>query len=193
MGRVPDNIVISPGPGRPDVVADFGMCTQALREAIHIPVLGVCLGYEGLGIAHGAKVVRAREPMHGRLSPIFHDEDPLFRGVPQGASVVRYHSLVVDRATLPAGGPLKATAWTGEGVLMAMRHTQYPHWGVQFHPESVGTEHGSDIVRNFRDLTVRWRQTRGSARGKRGVRASGTVPNGGVTRIGGPGMANQSD
>ena len=193
MGRVPDNIVISPGPGRPDVVADFGMCAQALREAVHIPVLGVCLGYEGLGIEHGAKVVHAREPMHGRLSPIFHDEDPLFRGVPQGASVVRYHSLVVDRATLPAGGPLKATAWTGDGVLMAMRHTEYPHWGVQFHPESVGTEHGSDIVRNFRDLTVDWRRARGSGRGEGGAGTGRTVPNGGATRIGGPGMADQSD
>ncbi|CAN0302099.1 unnamed protein product [Laminaria digitata] len=194
MGRVPDNIVISPGPGRPDVAADFGMCAQALREAIHIPVLGVCLGYEGLAIAYGAEVVRAREPMHGRLSPIFHDEDPLFQGVPQGASVVRYHSLVVDRATLPAGGPLKATAWTGDGVLMAMRHTEYPHWGVQFHPESVGTEHGSDIVRNFRDLTIDWRRARGgSARGEGGVGASRAVPSGGAARIRGPGMVIQSD
>lgn len=175
------------------MVADFGMCAQALREAIHIPVLGVCLGYEGLGMEHGAKVVHAREPMHGRLSPIFHDEDPLFRGVPQGASVVRYHSLVVDRATLPAGGPLKATAWTGDGVLMAMRHTEYPHWGVQFHPESVGTEHGSDIVGNFRDLTVDWRRARGSGRREGDARASRTVPNGGATRIGGPGMAGLSD
>ncbi|CAN0044094.1 unnamed protein product, partial [Hapterophycus canaliculatus] len=155
MGRVPDNIVISPGPGRPDVPEDFGMCAQALREAVDIPILGVCLGHEGLGIEHGASVTHAAEPMHGRLSPIFHDEeDPLFRGVPQGSRVVRYHSLVVDRATLPADGPLKATAWTGDGALMAMRHEQRPHWGVQFHPESVGTRHGLDIVRNFRDLTV---------------------------------------
>lgn len=158
MGRVPDNIVISPGPGRPDVPEDFGMCAQALKEAVDIPILGVCLGHEGLGIEHGATVTHAAEPMHGRLSPIFHDdEDPLFRGVPQGSRVVRYHSLVVDRDTLPANGFLKATAWTGDGVLMAMRHKRRPHWGVQFHPESVGTRHGTDIVRNFRDLTVAWR------------------------------------
>eukprot|EP00752_Nemacystus_decipiens_P010219 g9106.t1 len=172
MGRAPDNIVISPGPGRPDVPEDFGMCAQALSEATDIPILGVCLGHEGLGIAHGARVVRAAEPMHGRLSPIYHDgEDALFRDVPQGSRVVRYHSLVVDRETLPAGAGagagasgvggggagLRATAWTGDGVLMAMKHEERPHWGVQFHPESVGTRHGSDIVRNFRDLTVAWR------------------------------------
>lgn len=158
MGRTPDNIVISPGPGRPDVPKDFGMCAQALREAADIPILGVCLGHEGLGIAHGARVTRAAEPMHGRLSSIFHDpEDALFVGVPQGSRVVRYHSLVVDRDTLPAGGALRATAWTEDGVLMAMRHEERPHWGVQFHPESVGTRHGPDMVRNFRDLTVTWR------------------------------------
>lgn len=161
MGCTPDNIVISPGPGRPDVPADFGMCAQALREATNIPILGVCLGHEGLGLAHRATVTRARKPMHGRFSPVFHDGDPLFRGVPQGARVVRYHSLVVDTASMPADGPLRATAWTGDGVLMAMRHVDYPHWGVQFHPESVGTRHGSDIVRNFRELTLGWRRTRG--------------------------------
>lgn len=174
MGRVPDNIVISPGPGRPDVPEDFGMCAQALKEAVDIPILGVCLGHEGLGIEHGATVTHAAEPMHGRLSPIFHDEeDPLFRGVPQGSRVVRYHSLVVDRGTLPADGRLEATAWTGDGVLMAMRHTQRPHWGVQFHPESVGTRHGSDIVRNFRDLTVAWRG--GATDAARGVGVGGGV------------------
>lgn len=172
MGCMPDNIVISPGPGRPDVRTDFGMCGQALQEATNIPILGVCLGHEGLGLAHGATVTRAREPMHGRISPIFHDGDPLFLGVPQGARVVRYHSLVVDTAAMPAGGPLRATAWTGDGVLMAMRHVEYPHWGVQFHPESVGTRHGSDIVRNFRDLTLGWRRTRGG----------GSRPNGAVGR-----------
>lgn len=168
MGRTPDNIVISPGPGRPDVPKDFGMCAQALREVADIPILGVCLGHEGLGIAHGATVSRAAEPMHGRLSPVFHDgEDALFRGIPQGSRVVRYHSLVVDWDTLPAAGALKATAWTEDGVLMAMRHEERPHWGVQFHPESVGTRHGPDVVRNFRDLTVAWRKT-ADARGRSG-------------------------
>lgn len=166
MGVTPDNIVISPGPGRPDVQADFGMCAQALREAVDVPILGVCLGHEGLGLAHGARVVRAREPMHGRLSPVFHDGDALFRGVPQGARVVRYHSLVVDPSSLPIGGPLRATAWTGDGELMALRHERYPHWGVQFHPESVGTRYGSDIMRNFRDVTLRWRR-RGGGQGTR--------------------------
>lgn len=176
MGRVPDNIVISPGPGRPDVPKDFGMCAQALSEAVDIPILGVCLGHEGLGLEHGATVARAPEPMHGRLSPVFHDgQDALFRGVPQGSRVVRYHSLVVDGDTLPAEGPLRATAWTGDGVLMAMRHEERPHWGVQFHPESVGTRHGSDIVRNFRDLTVAWRRGRGAAANGGGVGIGGGI------------------
>ncbi|CAM9625244.1 unnamed protein product [Ectocarpus sp. 12 AP-2014] len=176
MGRVPDNIVISPGPGRPDVPKDFGMCAQALSEAVDIPILGVCLGHEGLGLEHGAKVTRAPEPMHGRLSPVFHDgQDALFRGVPQGSRVVRYHSLVVDGDTLPAEGPLRATAWTGDGVLMAMRHEERPHWGVQFHPESVGTRHGSDIVRNFRDLTVAWHGGRGAAANGGGVGIGGAI------------------
>lgn len=192
MGRTPDNIVISPGPGRPDVPEDFGMCSQALSEATDIPILGVCLGHEGLGIAHGAKVTRAVEPMHGRLSPIFHDEDALFRGIPQGSRVVRYHSLVVDRDTLPVGGALKATAWTGDGVLMAMRHKEHPHWGVQFHPESVGTKHGSDIVQNFRDLTVAWhraaavRESSGDGGGGKGwsrEESSRNAPNSWAERV----------
>lgn len=167
MGRVPDNIVISPGPGRPDVPKDFGMCAQALREATDIPILGVCLGHEGLGVAHGARVCRAPEPMHGRLSPIFHGNDPLFQGVPQGTMVVRYHSLMVDGVggSFEAGGVLIPTAWTGDGVLMGMRHKDHPHWGVQFHPESVGTRYGPDIIRNFRDLTLKWLEKGGSRRG----------------------------
>lgn len=190
MGRMPDNIVISPGPGRPDVPTDFGMCAQALREATEVPILGVCLGHEGMGIAHGAKVIHACEPMHGRLSPIFHDGDLLFRGVPQGARVVRYHSLVVDAATMPARGPLKPTAWTGDGVLMAMRHNEYPHWGVQFHPESVGTRHGSDIMQNFRDVTVGWRRTHGQGTSKGGVRRRHTGALNGMVRNGCAGAVN---
>lgn len=170
MGRVPDNIVISPGPGRPDMPKDFGMCAQALREATNIPILGVCLGHEGLGVAHGARVCRAPEPMHGRLSPIFHGNDPLFQGVPQGTRVVRYHSLMVDGAggSLEAGGVLIPTAWTGDGVLMGMRHKDRPHYGVQFHPESVGTRYGPDIVRNFRDLTLEWLEEGGSRQRRNG-------------------------
>ncbi|CAM9098523.1 unnamed protein product [Discosporangium mesarthrocarpum] len=158
MGELPDNIVISPGPGRPDNPKDFGMCAQVLREAGEIPILAVCLGHEGLGLAHGMRVVPAAEPMHGRLSPILHSGDALFRGVPQGFQAVRYHSLVVEGDFLTKGdeGPLEPTAWTEDGVLMGMRHRSRPHWGLQFHPESVGTEFGSAIVANFRDITVEW-------------------------------------
>ncbi|CAM9185500.1 unnamed protein product [Choristocarpus tenellus] len=157
MGGGPDNIVISPGPGRPENPTDFGMCAQVLREAKMIPILGVCLGHEGLGLVHGAKVVHAAEPMHGRLSSILHNGDALFSGVPQGFQAVRYHSLVVEEGSLRGLGKLEATAWTDDGVLMAMRHKTHPHWGVQFHPESIGTDYGSSIIENFRDLTLSWK------------------------------------
>ena len=144
-----DNIVISPGPGTPENERDFGICRDALRFA-DVPVLGVCLGHQGLGVAFGASVRRAPQPMHGRRSEIFHDHSELFAGVPQGISVVRYHSLIVDR---PAPRPLEEVAWTADGILMALRHRTRPLWGVQFHPESIATEYGYTLLKNFVDIT----------------------------------------
>ncbi|CAM9552577.1 unnamed protein product, partial [Phaeothamnion confervicola] len=162
MGGPVDNIVLSPGPGRPERAADFGVCRAALLQEPDIPILGVCLGHEGLAHVHGARVVHAPEPMHGRRSRVFHDGGSLFRGVTQGFEVVRYHSLVVDPASLPA--MLVPTAWTPDGILMGLRHRDRPHWGVQFHPESIGTHHGTVIIGNFRDVTVQWRAGRGNKR-----------------------------
>ena len=144
-----DNIVISPGPGRPENPADFGVCLEAIVRA-EVPVLGVCLGHQGIGLAYGGSVVHAPTPMHGRLSEVYHDDSPLFAGIPQGFQVVRYHSFVVDE-DLPKC--LNSIAWTREGLVMGIAHESLPRWGVQFHPESIATEHGARILRNFRDLT----------------------------------------
>jgi para-aminobenzoate synthetase len=144
-----DNIVISPGPGRPERASDFGVCRQAIVSA-RVPVLGVCLGHQGLACFSGGSVVHAREVVHGRLSAVYHDATGLFAGIPQGFQAVRCHSLCVARA-LPAW--LAPIAWTDDGVLMGIAHRDRPLWGVQFHPESICTEHGRRLLENFRDLT----------------------------------------
>ncbi|MGC1852605.1 MAG: aminodeoxychorismate synthase component I [Solirubrobacterales bacterium] len=144
-----DNVVISPGPGRPERVEDFGVCAEAIRNCTR-PLLGVCLGHQGLGLAGGAAVVPAPEPVHGRLSAILHDDSPLFAGIPREFQAVRYHSLCVEQ---PLPDELRGIAWTSDGVLMAVEHQERPLWGVQFHPESICTEHGRRLLANFRDLS----------------------------------------
>jgi para-aminobenzoate synthetase len=150
-GQPYDNIVLSPGPGTPVRDEDFGICKQALLAA-EVPILGVCLGHQGIGHLYGGKVRHAPEPMHGRLSAVFHDGSELWQGVPQGFQAVRYHSLMVDNA-LPED--LERTAWTADEIMMGLRHRQLPLWGVQFHPESICTEHGERLLTNFRDLSRR--------------------------------------
>lgn len=143
-----DNVVISPGPGNPSEAEDFGICADVIRQA-RIPVLGVCLGHQGICHVHGARVVPAPEIFHGRESRVTHTGDVLFTGVPSPFAAIRYHSLAV--ADLP--DELEAIAWTEDGVLMGVRHRSRPLWGVQFHPESIGTVHGRRILRNFMRLT----------------------------------------
>jgi para-aminobenzoate synthetase len=145
-----DNIVVSPGPGSPDHEGDFGVCAEAIRDA-RVPVLGVCLGHQGMTWVHGGKVLPAPEVMHGRLSAVLHDGSPLFAGIPREFQAVRYHSLCVE-APLP--DELEAIARTSDGVVMAIAHRSRPQWGVQFHPESICTEYGRRLLANFRDLTA---------------------------------------
>ncbi|HEY4095436.1 MAG TPA: chorismate-binding protein, partial [Baekduia sp.] len=140
-----DAIVLSPGPGRPQRWHDFGVCSDILRSS-EIPVLGVCLGHQGLGHVLNGVVGTAPMPMHGRLSRVQHDGAGLFANVPQDFSVVRYHSLAV---TGDLGSEGRVTAWTEDGVVMGIEHTRRPLWGVQFHPESIATEQGRAIVENF--------------------------------------------
>jgi para-aminobenzoate synthetase len=142
-------VVVSPGPGRPERARDFGISASAIRDS-GMAVLGVCLGHQGLCQLHGAPIVPAPVPMHGRTSAVHHAQIDLFEGIPSPFEVVRYHSLVVGE--LPAG--LHALAWSDDGVLMGVRHLQAPLWGVQFHPESICSEHGARLLRNFRDLAL---------------------------------------
>jgi len=145
--RVPEGILISPGPGTPD---DAGVTLEVItRLAGVIPLLGVCLGHQAIGQAFGGSVVRAARLMHGRTSPIEHDGRGVFAGLPSPFRATRYHSLIVEQASLPP--ELEVSAWTAEGELMGVRHRRLAVEGVQFHPESFLTEHGHAMLRNFLD------------------------------------------
>ncbi|MGV9778345.1 aminodeoxychorismate synthase component I [Streptosporangium sp. NPDC003464] len=145
-----DALIISPGPGRPQVERDIGACLDVIRES-GLPVLGVCLGHQALGWLSGADVVPAPAPIHGYVEEIRHCGRDLFRDLPQGFHAVRYHSLCV---ATPAPDDLEITAWTGDSVVMGLRHRTMPWWGVQFHPESISTEYGPALLRNFRELAL---------------------------------------
>jgi para-aminobenzoate synthetase len=151
-----DAIVLSPGPGRPERWHDFGVCSDILRSS-SVPVLGVCLGHQGLGHLLNGAVTTAPMAMHGRLSQVKHTGDGLFRGIPQDFSVVRYHSLAVTGSLGPEG---RVSAWTDDGIVMGIEHTRRPMWGVQFHPESIATEHGHRLFENFYALARRRRPAR---------------------------------
>jgi anthranilate synthase component 2 len=144
----PQAVLLSPGPCAPD---QAGICLPILRGAPeNLPILGVCLGHQAIGQAFGGDVIRAKTLMHGKTSLIHHTDKGLFRGVPNPFTATRYHSLAVDRATLPAD--LEVTAWTEDGEIMGLQHRTRPIHGVQFHPESIATENGHQLIANFLDL-----------------------------------------
>ncbi len=146
----PERIVISPGPGRPDDPAYFGICTRVILEmGDKVPLLGVCLGHQGIIHAFGGRVVRAARVMHGRASYVYHDGRGIFRGLPRRFRAMRYHSLTGDPGTIPSS--LAVTARTADGVIMGVEHRERPIHGVQFHPESIGTPVGKALLRNFLD------------------------------------------
>ncbi len=152
MGEAPDCIVLSPGPCTPH---EAGICLDLIRAAGHkIPILGVCLGHQAIGEAYGGEVVRAPLPVHGKVHDIFHDGETIFRGLPSPFKATRYHSLVVRNGSLPT--ELAVTARTGDGLIMGLSHITHPVHGVQFHPESIASEHGHALLNNFLDLAKGW-------------------------------------
>ena len=146
VALAPDAVLVSPGPGRPE---DAGVSGEAIRRfgTAGVPVLGVCLGHQAIGAVFGGSVVRAPAVMHGKTSVVHHDGRGVFAGLPDPFTATRYHSLVVDRASVPDA--LEVSAWTDDGLVMGLRHRELPVEGVQFHPESILTESGHDLLANF--------------------------------------------
>jgi anthranilate synthase component 2 len=153
----PDAIVLSPGPCTPK---EAGICCELIEKASGtIPIFGVCLGHQAMGQVFGGDVIRAPEPVHGKLSEIRHGGRSVFRGINAPFQATRYHSLIVDRATMPAD--LDVTAETADGLVMGLQHRSRPVHGVQFHPESIASEHGHTILKNFLDLAATWNASSG--------------------------------
>jgi anthranilate synthase component 2 len=149
----PDRIIISPGPGNPENPKYFGICKQVILEmGPHIPILGVCLGHQGIIHAFGGRVVRAPQPMHGKTSLVYHNNHGILKGLKNGFEAMRYHSLVGDRESLP--DCLQVTAKTWDDVIMAVQHKTYQVFGIQFHPESIGTPVGKKILKKFLDMKL---------------------------------------
>jgi len=148
----PDSIIISPGPGNPTNKRDFGVCSDVIKEfGGKIPILGVCLGHQGIFAAFGGKITRS-EPIHGKLSKIKHSKEGLFKDVENSLLATRYHSLICDEETLP--DCIEIIAKTEDDIIMAIKHVNSPIFGLQFHPESIGTVSGVKIIKNFLEVEV---------------------------------------
>jgi anthranilate synthase component 2 len=170
MAMEPEAIVLSPGPCTPN---EAGICLDLIAKAsATIPMLGVCLGHQAMGQAFGGKVIRAPQMMHGKLSEIRHDATGVFRGINGSFQATRYHSLIVDRATLPAG--LRVNADTADGIIMGMAHEKLPLHGVQFHPESIASEHGHLMLENFLAIAAEWNKKQGRATSSAAARQAGS-------------------
>jgi anthranilate synthase component II len=157
MAADPDAIVLSPGPCTPK---EAGICCDLIEKASdRIPIFGVCLGHQAMGHVFGGDVIRAPQPVHGKTSDIHHEGQSVFRGINHPFKATRYHSLIVDRATMP--GDLQVTAETNDGLVMGLAHATRPVHGVQFHPESIASEHGHTILKNFLELADTWNRQSG--------------------------------
>lgn len=161
LDKAPDAIVLSPGPCTPN---EAGICLDLIRAASgHVPVFGVCLGLQAIGQSFGGRIVRAPAPMHGKVSTVSHHATGLFRGINGPVAATRYHSLVIEAASAPA--VLDIEARSDDGQIMAASHRDFPVCGVQFHPESIASQHGETIVKNFLDMTRNWAKTQGKPAG----------------------------
>lgn len=155
----PDAIVLSPGPCSPN---EAGVCCDLIAKAAgEIPIFGVCLGHQAIGQVFGADVVRAPTPMHGKISPVFHNNTDVFSGLPSPFNATRYHSLTLEPSSIPDA--LDVTAWTEDGIIMGVRHKHYPISGVQFHPESIASEYGHELIRNFLTQSRTWAAKKAAA------------------------------
>ena len=169
MAMDPDGLVLSPGPCTPN---EAGICLDLVTQAAAtVPILGVCLGHQAIGQAFGGHVVRAPLPVHGKVSEIQHWQGALFQNVPSPFRATRYHSLIVERASLP--GELAVTALTRDGLIMGLSHSSLPVHGVQFHPESIACEHGHRLLGNFLELAAAWNLAQG--RRRQAVRAAASA------------------
>ncbi|WP_442753497.1 anthranilate synthase component II [Methylocystis sp. JAN1] len=156
LAEAPDAIVLSPGPCTPH---EAGICMDLIEAAsVTIPIFGVCLGHQSIGEVFGGEVIRAPLPIHGKMATILHHGDAVFRGIEGPFQATRYHSLVVKRETLPSC--LRITAETPDGLIMALSHNELPTHGVQFHPESITSQHGHRILQNFLDLAAEWNESK---------------------------------
>ncbi len=161
LAMEPEAIVLSPGPCTPN---EAGICLDLIKKASgKVPIMGVCLGHQAIGQAFGGNVVRAPSPVHGKLSDVRHQNGGVFRGINGPFKATRYHSLVVERSTFPED--LMVTAETDDRLVMGLSHKSLPVHGVQFHPESIASEHGKTILKNFLDLAAAWNMQSGRARG----------------------------
>lgn len=146
MKMSPTHIIISPGPGNPTNQRDFGICSKVITNFKETPLLGVCLGHQGIFTEYGGKI-KNHLPVHGKKDCIQHEESRLFEGIPEKFEIIRYHSLICDEKTIPE--EIKVTSYTQDNIIMSIEHEKYPTFGIQFHPESIGSTYGDVLMKNF--------------------------------------------
>lgn len=145
----PDHIILSPGPGNPTNKRDFGICTDIIKEFKNTPILGVCLGSQGIYSIYGGEITK-NKPVHGKKDRIIHSGSEIFKNIPEEFEVVRYHSLICSNAYVP--DEIKVTSYTRDNIIMSIEHRDYPTFGIQFHPESIGSSYGDTIIENFLNI-----------------------------------------